>query len=181
MRLLTAGSLVRAQQGEPKQKPLLSIKTKEVFVYYNALGSRKSRTWDTLRASCPLDRYFPTRGSLLDHQPVISYVAKEDFQWIRAALSGYEKDSPLSSVLQYLLPYADGYTGFWYHPLVYPTPSRRCRNSRATAPCVCGSASTRTSYIILWPPSDLVQYNANRMLWYSRFPRPLFRRVRRRA
>ncbi len=176
MRLLTAGSLVRAQQGEPKQKPLLSIKTKEVFVYYNALGSRKIRTRDTLRASCPLDRYFPTRGSLLDHQPVISYVAKGDFQWIWAALSGYEKDSPLSSVLQYPLPYADGYTGFWYNPLSiqHPLAAVEIPVRQHLVFAVQQAQGHRTSFY-------LAQYNANRMLWYSRFPRPLFRRVRRRA
>lgn len=112
----------------------------------------------------------------MDHQPVIFYVAKEDFQWIWAALSGYEKDSPLSSVLQYPLPYADGYIRFWNNPLSiqHPLAAVEIPVRQHLVFAVQQAQGHRTSFY-------LAQYNANRMLWYSRFPRPLFRRVRRRA
>lgn len=40
-------------------------------------------------------------------------VKDEDFQWIWAVLSGFQKNIPLEEVLKYKLPYADGYKGFW--------------------------------------------------------------------
>ena len=49
-------------------------------------------------------------------------VEKEDFQWIWAVLSGFPKNIPLSEVLKYPLPYADGHRGFWKNPLTIQNP-----------------------------------------------------------
>ncbi len=49
-------------------------------------------------------------------------VAREDFQWIWAVLSGFDKSIELSEVLKYDLPYADGYKGFWQKPLSIQHP-----------------------------------------------------------
>lgn len=49
-------------------------------------------------------------------------VLQEDFQWIWAVLSGFDKSVALSEVLQYDLPYADGYEGFWKKPLAFQHP-----------------------------------------------------------
>ena len=50
-------------------------------------------------------------------------IKKDDFQWVWAVLSGFEKHITLEEVKKYALPYADGYGGFWnenismQHPL----------------------------------------------------------------
>lgn len=49
-------------------------------------------------------------------------VENEDFQWIWAVLSGFEKDISLSQVLEHPLPYANGYTGFWKNPISMQHP-----------------------------------------------------------
>ena len=54
---------------------------------------------------------------------LMDIVNKDDFQWIWAVLSGFEKIYSHEEVLQYPHPYADGYSGFWrpevsiQHPL----------------------------------------------------------------
>ena len=47
---------------------------------------------------------------------------QEDFQWIWAVLSGFEKDITEAEVLKYPLPYADGYRGFWENPISIQHP-----------------------------------------------------------
>ena len=49
-------------------------------------------------------------------------VETEDFQWIWAVLSGFDKNISLEDVLKYDLPYADGYTGFWERPITIQNP-----------------------------------------------------------
>jgi hypothetical protein len=49
-------------------------------------------------------------------------VEEENFQWIWAVLSGFEKNIPLDKVLKYELPYADGYSGFWKNPITLQHP-----------------------------------------------------------
>lgn len=49
-------------------------------------------------------------------------VKKEDFQWIWAVLSGFDKSVELSEVLKYELPYADDYEGFWQKPISIQHP-----------------------------------------------------------
>ena len=44
-------------------------------------------------------------------------VETEDFQWIWAVLSGFPRHISLDQVLEYDLPYADMYTGFWTNPV----------------------------------------------------------------
>lgn len=49
-------------------------------------------------------------------------VTQDDFQWIWAVLSAFDKSVTLDEVLKYDLPYADGYAGFWKNPLSLQTP-----------------------------------------------------------
>lgn len=49
-------------------------------------------------------------------------VQSTDVQWIWAVLSGFSKDVPLSEVLKYPLPFADGYSGFWHNPISMQHP-----------------------------------------------------------
>lgn len=56
-------------------------------------------------------------------EELTNIIKKNDFQWIWAVLSGFEKHITLEEVKKYDLPYADGYRGFWdenisiQHPL----------------------------------------------------------------
>ena len=47
---------------------------------------------------------------------------KEDFQWIWAVLSGFDKNIDIEEVLKYSLSYADGYEGFGESPLSLQHP-----------------------------------------------------------
>ncbi len=58
----------------------------------------------------------------LSGEELTKIVNHEDFQWIWAVLSGFDKSVELSEVLKYDLPYADGYTGFWKKPLALQHP-----------------------------------------------------------
>ncbi|HBL85334.1 MAG: hypothetical protein A2Y17_01975 [Clostridiales bacterium GWF2_38_85] len=59
----------------------------------------------------------------LSGDELTSIVQKEDFQWVWAVLSGFDKDIPLLEVLiKYKLPYADGYKGFWEDPISIQHP-----------------------------------------------------------
>lgn len=49
-------------------------------------------------------------------------VNAEEFHWIWAVLSAFDKDISLHDVLRYDLPYADGYDGFWKLPLTMQHP-----------------------------------------------------------
>jgi len=49
-------------------------------------------------------------------------VRKDDFQWIWAVLSGFDRQVSKEDVLGYRLPYADGYKGFWKPNLTLQHP-----------------------------------------------------------
>ncbi|WP_199485655.1 hypothetical protein [Absiella sp. AM29-15] len=49
-------------------------------------------------------------------------VQEDDWQWDWAVLSGFDKSIPLSEVLKYPHPYADGYRGFWKNPVSIQHP-----------------------------------------------------------
>ncbi len=49
-------------------------------------------------------------------------VRGNDSQWVWAVLSGFVKSVPLSEILKFTLPYADGYGRFWKNPLSIQHP-----------------------------------------------------------
>ena len=49
-------------------------------------------------------------------------VKEDDWQWVWAVLSGFNKNITLAEVMQYPKPYADGYEGFWRNPLSIQHP-----------------------------------------------------------
>lgn len=49
-------------------------------------------------------------------------VAEDDWQWVWAVLSGFDKNIDLSEILKYAQPYADGYKGFWTNPISIQHP-----------------------------------------------------------
>ena len=52
-------------------------------------------------------------------------VGQEDFQWIWAVLSGFDKTVALEDVLKYDLPRAEDYDGFWSRPVSMQHPLAR--------------------------------------------------------
>ena len=58
----------------------------------------------------------------LSGEELTEIIREEDFQWIWAVLSGFDKSIPLEEILKYPLPYADGYEGFWKTPLSMQHP-----------------------------------------------------------
>ena len=69
------------------------------------------------------DELLSKKYTWLTGEELSDIIEVEDFQWIWAVLSGFSKNITLEEVLQYSLPYADGYRGFWesamniQHPL----------------------------------------------------------------
>ena len=49
-------------------------------------------------------------------------VEQEDFQWIWAVLTAFDKSVELSDVLDYDLPFAEDYEGFWSKPISMQHP-----------------------------------------------------------
>lgn len=52
-------------------------------------------------------------------------IAQEDFQWIWAVLSAFDKSVALSDVLNHELPQAEDYNGFWSRPVSMQHPLAR--------------------------------------------------------
>ena len=52
-------------------------------------------------------------------------VGQEDFQWIWAVLSGFDKSVTLEEVLKYDFPRAEDYNGFWSKPISMQHPLAR--------------------------------------------------------
>lgn len=61
--------------------------------------------------------------SWISGEELTGILKKDDFQWVWAVLSGFDKKHLKDEVLKYKLPCADGYSGFWkekisiQHPL----------------------------------------------------------------
>ena len=58
----------------------------------------------------------------LTGEELTDLVTQEDFQWIWAVLSGFDKSVELSDVLKHELPYAEDYEGFWSKPVSMQHP-----------------------------------------------------------
>ena len=58
----------------------------------------------------------------LNGEELTDLVKQEDFQWIWAVLSGFDKSVELSDILKYDLPYAEDYEGFWSKPISMQHP-----------------------------------------------------------
>ena len=55
-------------------------------------------------------------------EELTALVTQEDFQWIWAVLSGFDKSVELLDVLKHDLPYAEDYEGFWSKPVSMQHP-----------------------------------------------------------
>lgn len=60
--------------------------------------------------------------ALISGEELTDFVNKDDFQWIWAVLSGFEKSISKSDILKFELPYANGYKGFWAENITMQHP-----------------------------------------------------------
>lgn len=58
----------------------------------------------------------------LNGSALTDLVEHEDFQWVWAVFSAFEKSLTLDKILAYPLPYADGNPNFWMNPLTIQHP-----------------------------------------------------------
>ena len=58
----------------------------------------------------------------LNGSALTAFVEHEDFQWVWAVLSAFEKSLTLDKILAYPLPFADGNPGFWKNPIAIQHP-----------------------------------------------------------
>ena len=90
---------------------------------FQALGGRQ-REFNWLLTDCICYPQNPQTAALLQSdwcwlsgEELTELVEGENFQWIWAVLSGFDKSASFSDVLKYELPQAEDYNGFWSLPL----------------------------------------------------------------
>ena len=90
---------------------------KKDFIQYN---------WLITDCECnyyPDDRIqFNDSSIWISGEDFLELVENEDIQFIWAVFSGFPKAISQEQVMEYPLPYADGYTGFWKNPLTIQHP-----------------------------------------------------------
>ena len=95
---------------------------------FDSIGNRQTEyNWLITDCVCYPDN--PKTDAMLSKQycwisgeDLTSLVHAEDFQWIWAVLCGFDKTVALSEILEYSLPYAEDYEGFWKIPLTMQHP-----------------------------------------------------------
>ncbi len=84
---------------------------------YNWLISDVDCVPSKVRELCAVTGY-----TWLTGEELTQLVKSDDGQWVWAVLSGFDKSIPLSEILQYPLPQAIDYAGFWETPLSLQHP-----------------------------------------------------------
>ena len=99
----------------------------------------------------------------LNGPALTALVEHEDFQWVWAVLSAFEKSLTLDKILAYPLPYADGNPEFWKNPLTIQHPLAQIEivafDSSLTL-FLSNDSNLTNRFRIAFPDSeDLQQYN----------------------
>jgi hypothetical protein len=100
----------------------------DLYKVFNAINNvQKNYNWLITDCVCyPSTKQFAeilyNEYCWLSGSELTRIVEKENFQWIWAVLSGFDKSITLDEVLEYPLPYADEYTGFWENPISIQHP-----------------------------------------------------------
>ncbi len=95
---------------------------------FDAIGNKqKDYNWLITDCECcpndsTLRELFDKEYCFISGEELTDIVSKEDFQWIWAVLSGFDKKVSIEQILKHELPYANGYTGFWNNPLSLQHP-----------------------------------------------------------
>lgn len=53
---------------------------------------------------------------------LLQFLNTEEFMWVWGVFSGFPENTKLEEVLNYDMPYADGYKGFWKNPVSIQHP-----------------------------------------------------------
>ena len=110
----------------------INAKGEKYYTYlkklFDAIGNRQTE-YNWLITDCTCYPESPKTDAMLrkDYcwitgEELTELVTQEDFQWIWAVLSGFDKSVKLSEVLKYDLPYAEDYNGFWSKPISMQHP-----------------------------------------------------------
>lgn len=100
----------------------------DLYKVFNAINNvQKNYNWLITDCVCyPSTKQFAEILSneycWLSGSELTRIVEKENFQWIWAVLSGFDKSITLDEVLEYPLLYAEEYTGFWENPISIQHP-----------------------------------------------------------
>lgn len=91
-------------------------------------------------------------------------LADEDFQWIWAVFSGFDKNILLDEILKYDIPYAEGYSGFWKNPLTLQHPLSSIELGAWDSSCslfLCENSTIIRKLKDIYPQAeDLAKYNS---------------------
>lgn len=162
-----------------KVEGLILDKGEEYYTYMSKIftaigGVQKDYNWFITDCECyPKTEKFQHLLSReycwLSGNELTKIVETENFQWIWAVLSGFEKNISLEEVLTYPLPYADGYEGFWHNPLTiqHPLASVEIVPFDSSLTLILSNERTIISdFKRVFPLNeDLVTYNMKRYKW----------------
>lgn len=113
----------------------INAKGEKYYTYmkklFDAIGNRQTEfNWLITDCICYPDN--PKTDAMLSKNycwitgdELTELVRQEDFQWIWAVLSGFDKTVALEEVLKYDLPKAEDYNGFWNRPISMQHPLAR--------------------------------------------------------
>ena len=113
----------------------INAKGEKYYTYmkklFDAIGNRQTEfNWLITDCICYPDN--PKTDAMLSKDycwisgdELTEIVVQEDFQWIWAVLSAFDKSVTLSEVLNYTLPFAEDYDGFWRKPISMQHPLAR--------------------------------------------------------
>lgn len=98
-----------------------------IKLIYSCIENADKYNWLITNIEC-----YPSNGEIvkilyneycwLSGSDLLQLLNKEDFQWIWGVFSAFPNGVELEEVLNYNLPYADGYTGFWKNPISIQHP-----------------------------------------------------------
>lgn len=113
----------------------INAKGEKYYTYmkklFDAIGNRQTEfNWLITDCICYPDN--PKTDAMLSKDycwisgdELTKIIAQEDFQWIWAVLSAFDKSVVLEDVLKYALPRVEDYDGFWSRPVSMQHPLAR--------------------------------------------------------
>ena len=113
----------------------INAKGEKYYTYmkklFEAIGNRQTEfNWLITNCICYPDN--PKTDAMLSKDycwisgdELTEIITQEDFQWIWAVLSAFDKTVALEDVLKYDLPRAEDYDGFWSRPISMQHPLAR--------------------------------------------------------
>lgn len=110
----------------------VSIEDENYYTYlkkvFDAIGNKqKEYNWLITDCVCYPDNpktadMFRKEYCWISGEKLTELIEKEEFQWIWAVLSAFDKSIEVTEILKYDLPYAEDYEGFWCRPITMQHP-----------------------------------------------------------